>query len=102
MSHYHGSVVCGIATKSACEKAKRERLGQCSEMTLAKQPTQCRLWATGLVGGRPMCDAHANAVIERNLILARKLARTTRLQKVIDEFMAWTATHPSVHDRMPR
>ena len=102
MSHVHHGVVCEHATKAACDRLVREALGKCTELTLAKEPTACRLWATGMVGGRPMCNAHAGAVMERNLVLARKLARTTRLQKVIDEFMAWTATHPSVHDRMPR
>jgi hypothetical protein len=100
MSH-RGHPACPHATKGACDKAKREALGRCVEMTQAKEPTQCRLWASSIVEGRPMCNAHAGAVLERHLEERRKADRASAWQARVTAFMDWTAEHPSVHDRMP-
>lgn len=102
MSHLHGGAVCPHSTKAVCDKAIREALGKCTVMTQAKEPTQCRLWASSRVDGRPMCLTHAGAVLERNIALAAKAARMARLQLEVDKYMAWTTTHPSVWQEMPR
>ena len=101
-AHSHAGIICPHPTKAACEKARREALGQCVEMTLAKEPTQCRLWASSLVEGRPLCNAHAGAVLVRHLEERRKADKAAYLQSRVTAYRDWTAEHPSVWDRMPR
>ena len=102
MSHLHGAIVCQYGTKAACDRIVREALGKCVEMTLAKEPTQCRLWATGLVAGRAMCNDHARAFLERQIVARQKAQRLDKLQASIDDFRAWVKEHPSVWDNPAR
>ena len=100
MSHVHHGVVCEHATKAACDRLVREALGKCTELTLAKEPTACRLWATGLVAGRSMCNDHARAFLERQISARQKAQRQAELQAVIDTYRAWVKEHPSVWDAL--
>lgn len=102
MSH-RGHPDCVYTTKSACDKAFRERLGKCVEPTKAdrNEPTACRNWATSEVEGRPICSMHAGTIMEAARKAVAAASRAERLNVRIDAALAWHATHPSVWDAPP-
>ena len=93
---------CPHDTKAACDKARHEAMGRCTEMTLAKEPTQCGKWAQSMVDGRGICDMHAETILNRVLAAEREARRKAAMDAAVATFMRWTADHPSVWEAMPR
>jgi hypothetical protein len=68
-------VGCPHANKTTCEKVTREQFGKCSETTQEKrEPKMCVRWATSMVGGRPLCDMHAEGILNAEANRLRQLA----------------------------
>lgn len=91
MAH-KGHPACSHTTKAACDKAQREALGRCTELVAGKrkndEPHECQNWARSLVEGRPFCDTHAGAILERELAHARLKARMASVREKIDAYIA--------------
>jgi hypothetical protein len=98
MSH-KGHPDCPHPTKAACERARRIELGQCQETTGDREPTPCRHWAVEIIGDRRVCGQHARSVAIRVDIERRRAAKRADLDRRLDEYVAWTAEHPSVWDQ---
>jgi pyridoxal/pyridoxine/pyridoxamine kinase len=100
MAH-KGHPICPHTSKAACEQARREELGKCTEMTAdQKNPTQCARWANSLVNGRGLCDMHAGTILARELAERQDRERMEAVNARIDQYIEWTKTHPHVWDTM--
>lgn len=101
MSH-RGHPDCPYPTKKACMDAQKAALGPCSAFVGEREPHPCGKWAVVVVGDQPLCGLHANAAALRLDQRGRELRRRAEINTRIDRYLAWTADHPSVWDRMPR
>jgi hypothetical protein len=98
---HKGHPDCIYNSKAACDRARREAMGRCAEMTGDREPSPCTNWAVEEVGGRKVCGQHA-----RTLALAvdqenRRIDRMNELNRRIDAHLAWVADHPHVWDARP-
>ena len=95
----YGHADCIYNSIAACERARHEALGRCTEMTQdRKQPTPCTHWAESRVGGRAVCNQHATVLLNRVLDEERKDARMNELNARIDAALARHAQFPHVWD----
>lgn len=102
MAHAVAHPKCPFNSWTACEKARREALGKCESMTANQvTPTQCRQWASSIVDGHPICNMHAESLLLRQHAARVKAEKDAGLLANIEAYMAFTATHPSVWDKMP-
>lgn len=96
MAH-KGHPECEYTRKADCERAQRDARGRCKAMV--DEDKQCSRWAADSDG---YCGQHFDSQFTKALKEAREAARRARIDASINEFMAWTAAHPSVHEAMPR
>lgn len=87
-------------TKKAQLALFRAQMGLCSAMIEEDKP--CPHWGIGRVNDRAYCGAHIRSVYLAEDRVRREIARKAEIDGRIDAYMAWTAEHPSVLDRMPR
>lgn len=92
---------CPYPTKTACDAAARSALGPCSAFVGEREPHPCGKWAVVVLGDQPLCGQHANAAALQVDQAGREARRRAVINARIDRYLAWTADHPSVHDRMP-
>lgn len=94
-----GHETCVYTSKAKCDKVTLEALGKCVEMTAdQKTPTQCSKWARSLFDERPICDQHATGLLNRALEAHKAAEKRASLDARLDDYIAWTAAHPSVWD----
>jgi hypothetical protein len=87
-------------SKSACERARREALGPCVELTGSGE--SCSHLGIERVEERSYCGQHLNSVLLEADRSRRAAQRKAELDERIDRFMAWSSNHPSVWDRPPK
>jgi len=102
MAHLHAGAPCPHKTQAACERARRVAIGQCVAMVSRKGtgPSPCVNWGVDRVNDRPYCGQHLNSILLEADRTGRLARREAKVQGRINLFLAWTAEHPSVHDRM--
>lgn len=101
MAH-KGHPKCVYTSKAACSLAEHEKLGRCTELTQAKEPTACGKWAGSLVMGRGVCDQHAEKLLNDARTIEKRREAQAILENRLDDYIAWTTEHPSVWDARPK
>lgn len=95
---HKGHADCIYNSIAACERARREALGQCVADVGDDEPRACRNWATTVIGDRPLCGQHANSYAIQFDAEARRQRERAVIDARITEHMAWVSGHPSVWD----
>lgn len=98
-SHAKGHPNCPFKSWAACDKAVQMRFGQCIAVTGDREPVPCTRWAVAKNG---WCWQHYASEAERIKREEHIAIRKTRLNAVVDEFIAWSKGHPSVWDTKKR
>ena len=88
--HLHGARVCEHPTKKACEAARREARGRCTELVKSDRSgqTSCSNWAVERVNGRGVCGQHYEALLNREREAEARRRRQADLDKAINRYMA--------------
>lgn len=97
--HKVGHPECPHASWAACDKAAKVAWGQCKAIVGEKEPEPCSRWAVSTEG---WCWQHY--VSEKDRVIREDRIAIARAEQAarIDEYIAWVADHPSVHDtRLP-
>lgn len=85
-------------TWAACDRATLEARGRCAAMT--GKAEECTNWAVDEFEGKGYCGQHYASRVNDAIKRERETERRQRIDQSIERFLAWTAEHPSVHDRM--
>lgn len=89
----------GATSWGACGLATRIAIGQC--VSMLDEDRQCDHWGVDRVEGKAYCGQHINSVYLAADKARRDAEQAAEIAARVDAFMAWTALHPSVWDRMP-
>lgn len=87
--HLHSGVECEHLTKKACEAARKEAMGRCSELLQSDKSgsTTCSNWAVERVNDRGVCGQHYGSMLDRQTKAEREAARRARIESAIQGYL---------------
>lgn len=89
----------GVKSWDACDRAVLEARGRC--VALTEKEDECPNWAVAEFEERGYCGQHYASRVNAAMAATRAATRKAELDQRIEAYIAWTAEHPSILDRMP-